>query len=560
MSERIGVNSSTLVIGATGAGKSALLATAYEYVWETHKRVSLHYASDPGGFPDKLRALMSVGIVRVWQMQSRGVDYSFETADLASKGYWPAIVDPRTGISPHGVKMIPPVVTLYTEWCGHCGQQVGQSIAQATLAQGLCPYCQKVRNRTTAKITQSQSIAKGFEQVGARGYDGLTSISDWYLQDLSLRKDLGGEEGALGGRVQSGDMVFRQNNRAQVGTAQQRAHALIVNSLSIPGQVVMPLWTAIANETTDVGGLTVIGPKLAGDAKTEIATSWFGNVFMAALEEDDKQRKIRRLYLNEFIKNGKRYLCKQRSDSRFVADLVEDPPYDVSGRPTEQFSGFNLGMVLRAQDDALDKSIEEVRAKYPDAPGLEQVPASYGYDVQGQPAAPARVAGDGGGAASAAAAPAPKAASAPAPRARAPQAKKTAGSAAPAQTSAPPAAAAASEPTSPSPLPMEQPETREGAPLAQIASAGATAEAKAPSAAGVEAPSVVVNAPPATEATAGVTALGPGNATHQPAGPPTSSTATQPGAWAPPPGARLGPPRAPAPAPKARPVARPPVK
>jgi energy-coupling factor transporter ATP-binding protein EcfA2 len=245
----IEVNSSTLIIGPTGSGKSALLATAYEYVWEEHKMISLHYNSDPGGFPDKLRALIAVGIVRVWRMQSRGMQYSFETAALASRGYWPARVDPKSGMSPLGVRMIPPVVTTYIEICGNCGQEAGRSIAVKTLMHGLCPHCQQVRSSQTAKMTLQQTVSKGFENVGTRGYDGLTSLSDWYLQDMSHRAELGGEEGSIGGKITSGDLVWRQNNRAQIGFAQSRAHELIVNALEIPGMVVQPLWTAMSSET-----------------------------------------------------------------------------------------------------------------------------------------------------------------------------------------------------------------------------------------------------------------------------------------------------------------------
>lgn len=499
------VNSSTLIIGPTGSGKTALLATAYEYVWEEHKRISLHYNSDPGGFPDKLRALISVGIVRVWRMQSRGIDLSFESADLAAKGYWPAKVDPKSGISPRGVRLIPPVVTLYVETCGHCNQEAGRSIVLALLLKGLCPHCQKVRTPQTGSIQQIQTVSRGFENVGTRGYDGLTSISDWYLQDLSMRKDLGGEEGALGGRVISGDQTYRQNNRSQVGFAQSRAQALITNSLEIPGMIVMPLWTAITNETTDQGGLPVIGPKLAGDAKTDIAPQWFGNVFETTVVETANKRKQRRVYLSQFIDDqNRRHLLRHRGDGRLVPEYVEDPPYEDDGRPpVDQFSKFNLGHVFRLLDASLAQTVDEIAAKYPDAPGLDAVPSEYGMDVPKDLPAPAvQTAPDAR----------PIARARPRPRGAA--TNET-------QTAATPASVVAQE-SSVAALPV------------QAGSAAAEAPAPAPAPPAVPAQ----EAPPAPVAAA-------------PASP-------APGAWAPPPGAaRIAPPRAPAAAPRARPIARP---
>lgn len=542
------VNSSTLVIGRTGAGKSFLLATAYEYVWEEYGRVSLHYNSDPGGFPDKLRALVAHGIVRVWRMQSRGVEYSFETAALAARGYWPASIEPKSGMSPKGVKLIPPVVTTYIETCGFCQEEAGRSIVQATLMRGACPKCGKIRSHQTSNVQQLQTVSRGFENIGTRGYDGLTSISDWYLQDMSKRTDLGGEAGALGGKIVSGDMSWQQNNRAQVGFAQSRAHELVTNSLEIPGMIVMPLWTAISEESTDEGGLPIVGPKLAGSAKTDIAPQWFGNVFEASLEQNDQGRKVRRLYLSSYVdKQNRNHLLRHRGDPRLIPEMVEDEAYGANGQPPAELgTGFNLGRVFRALDASLAKSIEDVGTRYPNAPGLANVPSRYGMDVSPEALQQTPQVQTG---------PQIPVGSKPvvaAPRvARAPAKPKTAGqtpAASPAQEtapsgalsgSAPPAAVTAvtePSPTSPSepPLPMEPAQLVEGAPLAQTAGTSGTAPAETPDRPTVPDPTASASTPVAV------------------------APAPAPGAWAPPPGAaRLSAPRAPAAPPKARPVARP---
>ncbi len=529
----IEVNSSTLVIGPTGSGKSFLLATAYEYVWEQYKKISLHYNADPGGFPDKLRALAAVGIVRIWRMQSRGIEHSFETAQLAARGYWPASIDPKSGMSPKNGSMIPPVVVTYVETCGHCNQVAGRSIVLSTLMRGTCPSCGKIRSNQTSRVQQSQTVSRGFENIGTRGYDGLTAISDWYMQDLSHRVELGGEQSSLGGKINSGSLSWQQNNRAQVGFAQSRAHELVTASLEIPGMVVMPLWTAIAEESTDEGGLPVVGPKLAGSAKTDIAPQWFGNVFESRLAVNDQGRKVRRLYLSSFIdQQNRNHLLRHKGDPRLVPELVSDAPYDEQGNPPAEIgTQFNLGYVFRQLDASLQKTVDDVAARYPDAPGLESVPSQYGMDVPPEALQQAVAVQTGPQVAQGA----KPVVSAPRARVAAPRVSKTAPAvAAQAGTQEPqqptegtqqnPAAAEA--PTSPAeadvPLPFTPP----------AAAAEPAVQTTVPIEAAAAAAPVSVQAPAAT--------------------PPAA------GAWAPPPGAaRLSAPRAPAAAPKARPVSRP---
>jgi hypothetical protein len=520
----IEVNSSTLVIGHPGSGKTFLLATAYEYVWETYKKVSLHYNADPGGFPDKLRALAAVGIVRIWRMQSRGIEYSFETAQLAARGYWPAIIEPKSGMSPKNVPMIPPVVTTYVEACGHCQQVAGRSIVLATLLRGTCPHCGKIRSNQTSKVTSQQTVSRGFENIGTRGYDGLTSISDWYMQDMSHRVELGGEQSSLGGKINSGSLSWQQNNRAQVGFAQARAHELVTSSLEIPGMVVMPLWTALSDESTDEGGLPIVGPKLSGSAKTDIAPAWFGNVFEARLDVDaDQGRKQRRLYLSSFIdKQNRNHLLRHRGDPRLVPEVVSDQPYDAQGNPPAEIgTEFNLGHVFRQLDASLQKTVDDVAQRYPDAPGLENVPSHYGMDVP--PEALQQTAAVQTG-------PTPSAK----PVVRAPSAPRVAPK--PRTAVAGPAAATAQEPAQidtsavPASVPTEQAPTSrtEVALPLPLTPPAAAAEPAAVAAAAPAEEFIAVNFP------------------------------TPAGAWAPPPGAaRLSAPRAPAQAPKARPISRP---
>lgn len=551
----IEVNSSTLIIGPTGSGKSFLLATAYEYVWEQYKMISLHYNSDPGGFPDKLRALAAVGIVRIWRMQSRGIEYSFETAQLAARGYWPSTIDPKSGMSPKNVTMIPPVVTTYVEFCGGCGKEAGRSVVMATLNRGTCPHCGKIRSAQTGRVQQAQTVSRGFERIGTRGYDGLTSISDWYMQDMSHRIELGGEQSSLGGKIASGGLSWQQNNRAQVGFAQQRAHELVTSSLEIPGMLVMPLWTAISDESTDEGGLPVVGPKLAGSAKTDIAPQWFGNVFEARLASENG-RKQRKLYLSSFIdQQNRNHLLRHRGDPRLVPEVVSDEPYDQAGNPPAEIgTQFNLGFVFRQLDASLAKTVDDVAARYPDAPGLDSVPSSYGMDVPPEALAATPTVQTGPQVAPGVK-PIVRAPRAAAPRAGLP--KTAAGTSPAAQEPVVAIAGSVTQaPASPEPpLPTEPLALSEGAPLATPPPATD--------------PAVLTPSPDAPRQAADLQTADPDlswvsaqdvAAAQLTAAPPTSPAPAPPvaGTWAPPPGAsRLAPPRAPTAAPRARPIARP---
>ena len=385
------VNTSTLLIGVTGSGKSTLLATAAEYLYETYKEISGYYFADLGGYPDRMNALIRWGIVRVFRMRTRGMDLSFETAQLSSMGYWPArVLDAMTGEVPYGVPMVPPMRRIFKQTCT-CGHTRTVRLKQQ-LAVGSCPGCNARIAVAATTVVEEQSLTPGLDQIRMRMYDGLTSFSEWYLQDLSKRPELAGEMGAIGGVVTSGDLSFRGNNRAQVGFAQIRALELVSNSLAIPHQRIMPLWTALTDETSDQGGrVTIVGPKLAGSAKTEVAGAWFGNTLEAATIEGEKPgSKVRRLYLNEYIDDqGRRHILKHRSDPRYVPEYLDDAPYSADEPPTDICTNFSLGVFFRHLQIADTKALEAAQQRFPDAPGLAAVPLTLEFEAKTEEPAPA---------------------------------------------------------------------------------------------------------------------------------------------------------------------------
>ena len=109
------INNSVLIMAPTGYGKSWLLATFSEYVWRVYKKVTLLYSTDGGGYPMRVQALVNRGIMRVWQLRSRaGTNdaLALETTMDASRGYWPARINPRSGVCDPNARLVPPVTAV----------------------------------------------------------------------------------------------------------------------------------------------------------------------------------------------------------------------------------------------------------------------------------------------------------------------------------------------------------------------------------------------------------------------------------------------------------------
>jgi hypothetical protein len=306
---------------------------------------------------------------------------SFETLQLCSKGYMPVrFLNPLEGEVEQGVPMIGPTTTIHEQFCGSCAGSVQRTRFKSKLRNTTCPHCKKPVTISTGTVVSTVQQTKGFENIGGLGYDGLTSFSDWYLQDMSHRKNLEGEKAALGGEIESGNITFRGNNRSQVGMAQTRVHELVANSLSIPNLELMPFWTAISHESSDdTGRLTIVGPKLAGDAKTYIACSWFGNVVEADVRQNEHHEYIRRLWVSQFYdENNRRHLCGHRGDPRFMDVYYEDAPYSDEKPPTEICTGFSLSYFLKQVELSIQKGMDVDKIGDGKMPGTDSIPTIYG--------------------------------------------------------------------------------------------------------------------------------------------------------------------------------------
>lgn len=376
----------TLIIGASGQGKTSLAKTFAEYLWETFHRVLLFYSCDGGAFPTVIQTKIQQGLIRPWRMRTRsGEGLAFETCNLASKGYWPRSINPETGECPPAVQLVPPITSVYQVSCeqGHLLKTVPSS--SLAFVPTFCPECRVMNTAQMLRTVETVKQTKGFELVGGMFLDGLTSMCGWFMGDMDERRGAGlisGEKSALGGPIYSGSVKFGGNNRADYGFAQTRAYQIVHNSLSVPNLVEGPIFTGLPDEVTEGGGmLPFVGLKLAGSAMTADSLQWFGNALEARIIKSEdattKDRQIRRLYLSEYVDSENRRHLLKNSGSGVLPRFIEDPPVDPD-RPDKRhfFTGFNLGHFFRMLDKALqDELIEDTRAGLP---GIASAPGDYG--------------------------------------------------------------------------------------------------------------------------------------------------------------------------------------
>lgn len=377
----------SLIIGVPGSGKTTLFKGFSEYLWETFRKVLLLYSWDGGAIPTDVQKRMKQGLIRYWRARTRSAPgLGLETMYLASKGYWPRFIDAETGETSPAVQLVPPVTVKYVVTCPK-GHPLSTVPAISLVSPMFCTPCGQFIGQPDLRVTEEATRTKGFEAVGGVGFDGLTSMGDVVLDHMDLQRGeglIGGEKSAFGGVVISGTHKFGGNNRADVGFGQTRAHQFVNNSLAIPYLVEGPVFTALAMEATDEGGLPIVGAKLPGRAATDEASAWFGNVAETAKTPDDQGRPCFTLYLRPFVDpQGRRHLLKTSASPTGVPEKLVDPA-EVLQQP---YTVVNLGNVFRMLDEDLRRSLLE---DLPGAPGIPPGLTEYGEaaTIETLPAAP----------------------------------------------------------------------------------------------------------------------------------------------------------------------------
>lgn len=358
-------NTATLIMGPTGSGKSSLIATLARYVYAKYGKVTLLYSCDGGGIPMEIQKLVAAGIVRLWRMYTRDPGnwqkLAWDTMLKASQGWWPMEINPATGESPVGTRLMPPLATLHTMLCPN-GHVVKQTTKSHELTPTTCPQCMSLVNDINMRVERTSKQPKFFEEVGAMCFDGITSMCAWGEADLgdrAGRSEIGGMDGAVGGKIISGDTRLGQTTMSHVGFTQQQARAIVLNTQGIPNLVVPPVFTALTLDAT-VEGTRVCGPQISGKAKTDVAPQWFGNCLEAEKREPSPGKYQFRLWLNQWRDpQGVVHLCKNRASPGVLPDYLEDPTLqgNASDKQTA-FTRFSLSVFFELLQAALDEGVQ----------------------------------------------------------------------------------------------------------------------------------------------------------------------------------------------------------
>ncbi len=360
-------NAATLIVGDTGSGKSSLLSTVADWVWNKYGKITLLYSTDGGGWGESVDTLIQSGIIWAWKLRTRRE--AFETCAKASKGYWPReLTDPSTGESSPGCELISPSSTTFTLFCPQGHEVIKRPNKKYFQRKHPCPGCGNQIGLDIGTIKEETVTTPGFDKIGAVCYDSLTSMSDWIMMELArmtANSELRGEDSALGGRIMQGGEAFGANNRSHYGFTQIRCEEWILDSAAIPGLVAPPIWTARELKAADTNTrLPIYGPKIAGMAKTSEVPAWVGNCLGTTIVPGEDGKAEWRLYLEEYRgADGIPHLCKTRAAPGILPKYLTDPP-------EKYFSIFNLGYFFDLLDDALDKSLKEAKSKYQNAPGM----------------------------------------------------------------------------------------------------------------------------------------------------------------------------------------------
>lgn len=383
-------NSVTGVYGISGSGKSSLADTAVEYAYETYGALSLGYVADLGGFGTKRLALIRAGILRVYDPRNRL--NPFETMELISLGAFPVeLIDPERGYAAPDVPLVLPRRLVFVQYCvqGHeAARFEDERVMQAMTT--VCPTCGTATTMANCqKVDRVIVRHRLFAGIGFRFYDSITALNDWGMSDLQSQSakgtlPTGGQGGALLGAadaLRSGRFVFGSSSKSQYGFLQNRTYNWLANIRTIPDQVLPPVATFLTETSKgddESGGEMVIGPKIAGNARTAAVPGWLGNCLHATKEpfSVDDQTMVHRLWLTNHIDprvpSRIPYLAKHRGTPLGMPEYLEDKP------GAAPWSGCSLKVFFSMLQEQLAKEDAATKARYPNAPGMWRGDAAAG--------------------------------------------------------------------------------------------------------------------------------------------------------------------------------------
>ncbi len=373
-------NAVTGIIGMSGAGKSGLADTAAEYNYEEHRKITLCYAADLGGFGNKRLSLIHAGILRVYD--PRNHINPFETMELISLGAFPEkLIDPERGFAAPDVRLILPRRVVHVVYCpqGHEVARVDSSL-EVNMLNVTCTVCGMATTASNTSKTEQVIVRHPmFRDVGLRIYDSFTALGEWGLADLQDQSAKGllpttsGGGSLLGSAdaLRAGQFTFGSSSEGQYGFVQNRVYGWLSNIRTIPDQTVPAIATflvELSKESKRGMGDLHYGPKIPGQAGTSALPPKLGNCLHASREpmtNDAGSPMVFRLWLCNHINPNDPakipYVAKHRGTPLGMPEYLEDKP------GSEPWSGFSLKVLFRMLDNQLKQMDAQRRQEYPDA-------------------------------------------------------------------------------------------------------------------------------------------------------------------------------------------------
>jgi hypothetical protein len=303
-----------LIYAETGHGKTSLLATLILWMWRRYGKKSRLYTADNY---EILRPFITAGLLEVWNLRETPLKWALDVMRKAARGYW---YDPKTQ------KLVAPTV------------------------------------ENTA-------------HVGAHLFEGLNAFSEWQLQYFADRvaNDAKGEGMPVGQAADApfwiaegeGSDKFKigGNSRTHYNAIQNEMLRLVTESGKIPNAQRV-VWTTLEAKGVDKeDNLPMVGPKIAGSAKTYQVPAWFGNCLYLDFNEATQKRTLKTRPWTEIIA-GMKFKHKDKVRKPFVMgmplDLTDSIPVDYEP---------DLGKLYEALEAAearlTEKLRKEVEAKQP---------------------------------------------------------------------------------------------------------------------------------------------------------------------------------------------------
>jgi hypothetical protein len=254
-----------LVYGLSGSGKTTQVG---DYAFWIHRKTGkkLRLASTSGGDWTSIQAYVDAGIVEPWFV--RDWQFPFETMGLVARGYWPEHVDdPQSPL--------------------------------------LAPASQK-----------------NWKDVGGLAHDGLSETAEWMQQDATKREadgtfKLSSEK--LPARFTDGKTSFGAPSMAGYGMIQNVIAQQVAALKKLDGLYVMCTALELKVQESESGQrMTLYGPQIIGQAKTAIASAWFGNTLHIHYVMSQGAAAMRRMYLrNHYDVDKVLCLAKNRGARAF---------------------------------------------------------------------------------------------------------------------------------------------------------------------------------------------------------------------------------------------------